>query len=125
VEVVTTIAAVIAAVAALGALRLARETIIETRLLRREDRLARLPDLVAAVATTAQRSKQGGQPIATGYPLARLRLEAAIAASGESLPVCQKLARDNLLAADYSLEAVTDRAQAALDELTPLLRSMR
>jgi hypothetical protein len=121
-EVIATIAAVVAAVAAVGALWLARQTIIETRLLRREDRLARLPEIVADVATTAQRAMTGGQPVGSGYAIARLRLEAAVAASGESLPVCEALAKD-YLPGEASPEAVSDRARAALDELTPLLRT--
>jgi hypothetical protein len=111
-------------VAAVLAAFFAWRAVVDTGKLRREDRLARLPELVAEVATTALRSKQGGQPIVTGYPIARLRLEAAVAASGESLPVCEAVAKDNLIG-EESLEAVIARADAALDELIPLLRAAR
>jgi hypothetical protein len=48
--VVTAIASVLSAVAALGARWYARDTVRETRALRREDRLARLPELIAEFA---------------------------------------------------------------------------
>lgn len=59
----------------------------------------------------------------TGLPVARLRLKAAIAASGEPLPLCSALVEADLAGGTRSIEDLTAEVKAALDELTPLLRS--
>lgn len=63
--------------------------------------------------------------IAAGYPIARLRLEAAIAASGEQLLNCQALLRHvrDGLEDEVSLhrEGIESQVEAAMDELTLLL----
>jgi hypothetical protein len=64
-DVVTVIAGLVSAFAALGALWFARDTVRETRALRREDRLARLPELVAELGETGLRIRvdRGQQPV--------------------------------------------------------------
>jgi hypothetical protein len=113
----------VSALAAIGAL-FAWETVRETRALRREDRLARLPELVADLGGLALKIKSGyAHGRITEWPIVCVRLEAAIAASGERLPRCDHLLCDNLLADDRSLEDVTEQVDAALDELAELMRS--
>lgn len=117
-------ATLVSALAALGALWFARETVRETRELRREDRLARLPELVADLGTAALRIAHGASiEKRTTYPVARLRLEAALASTGEKLPRCDVLVRTDFGAGSLSLEDITAKIEAALDELSERLRA--
>jgi hypothetical protein len=110
----------ISALAAVGALFLAWQTVRETRALRREDRLARIPELVGEVGELALKIKQGAAHERNVYPVAQFRLKAAIAASGESFPACEEIA--TLAIPDPQstepFEAIQTKVKAALDELT-------
>jgi hypothetical protein len=86
VEALTLIAAVVSALAAVRALVLASETVEETRGLRREERIVRLAEIVGAFGAMAMQIKQVEAGLRNVYPVARMRLEAALAASGETLP---------------------------------------
>jgi hypothetical protein len=90
-DVVTVIAGLVSAFAALGALWFARDTVRETRALRREDRLARLPELVAELGETGLRIRvdRGQQPV---FRIKARRLGATLAATPEELPACHALA---------------------------------
>jgi len=111
--------------AALAALAFAWATVRETRALRREDRLARLPELAAELGDIGLRVAQGAAfEKLTALPVARQRLRAALASSGESLPACEAL-----LTVDWptgiSLEDAEKVIAAALDELGAVLVKLR
>jgi hypothetical protein len=81
-ELATGITSAVSALAAVGALALAWQTVRETKALRREDRLARLPELVAELGeigwqVAARREHPGSLYVA------RQRLRAGLSATGE------------------------------------------
>lgn len=120
------IATVVSALAALGALRYARDTVHETRQLRREDRLARLPELVAELGQLAITS---GNPT-PHYTIPRRRVAAMLASLDDPLPNCRLLATgaefDNPAALGSRRDSRTEEVTvAALDELAELMRSER
>jgi hypothetical protein len=125
VEVVTVIAAVVSALAALRALLYARDTVRETRALRREDRLARLPELIAefgkSIPTIGQTTYH--------YTIPRARIAAMLAPLDDPLPNCRLLATgaefDNsgVFAEEPGLKRVEEVTRAALDELAELMRA--
>lgn len=124
-EWVQAVAGAISAAAALLALAFAWATVRETRALRREDRLARLPELAAELGDVGLRVAQGAAfEKLTALPVARQRLRAALASSGESLPACEAL-----LTVDWptgiSLEDAETMIAAALDELGAMLAKLR
>jgi hypothetical protein len=115
---VTALAGVVSALAAAGALWFAWQTVIETRELRREDRLARLPELVADLGDAALRIQHGSSGEAyAAYPIARLRLKAAILASGESFPCCEAVVRTDLSRGLRTNESLTEVIDVALEEI--------
>jgi hypothetical protein len=125
VEELMVIATVVSAVAALGALRFARDTVHETRELRREDRLARLPELVAEFGE----SLPGVGAPTLHYTIPRKRLAALLAPLEDPLPNCRLLATgaefdDSGAFRDHSgTKRVEEVTVAALDELAELMRS--
>jgi hypothetical protein len=116
------IATVVSALAALGALRFARDAVRETRALWREDRLARIPALVAELGAGAVQPR--GAFERRVHQIRSLRPEAALAASGEELPHCQALARSELPAIGRPLDDVLAEVKVALDELTDRQRAL-
>jgi hypothetical protein len=84
------IAQVISMAAALAAAWYARQTVAESHVLRREERIARLLDLVADFGETGTRVARGqvGENL---LEVAGLRLRAAITAAEEPLPECERL----------------------------------
>jgi hypothetical protein len=126
------IAQVIAMVAALAAVWYAEQAVIESRALRREERVARLLELVADFGENGTQFARGRLD---GNDLDRERhlLRAALDATGEPLPGCLAL-----LALDWPRYADTDvpepyRLEAeriavmgrALDEVAALLVRLR
>jgi hypothetical protein len=84
-------ASVVSALAALGAVWFAYQAVLETRRLRREDRLAHLPELVVEAGEGAlELVSQYGRP-EWRYPIASGRLRAALALVDDPLPACWKL----------------------------------
>jgi hypothetical protein len=121
---------VISTLAALGAVYFAYGAVGETRALRREDRVARLLELVAEVGETGLEVARG----ASGENLlgvANLRFEAAVKATGESLPECEKLLALKWPRYNVDPEATATEAdamaavEAALKEVAELLLRMR
>jgi hypothetical protein len=83
---------VVSAVAAVGAVWFAYQTVQQTRDLRREDRRARIAELAGDFAASLLRVLQGaGHERISTLPVARARLAAAIASAGERLPACEGL----------------------------------
>lgn len=110
----------VSALATVGALVFAWLTVQQARELRREDRLARLGELVGDYAAVLLRLMQGaGHERLTGLPVARARLEATLAATDETLPACTAL-----LALEKTEDATAEQAiaatEAAADELAAL-----
>jgi hypothetical protein len=100
--------------------------VVETGNLRREDRLARLPELAAELGDI-------GILVATGreHPMrlevARNRLRAGVSATGETLPASKRLLEakyerfTEVEGADVKLERDTDAVAKALEELATVL----
>jgi hypothetical protein len=76
--------------AAVAAAWYARQTVVESHALRREERIARLLDLVADFGETGTRTARG-QVGENRLEVAGLRLRAAITAAEEPLPECERL----------------------------------
>jgi len=119
------VSGVVSALAAAGALWFAWQTAQETRGLRREDRLARLPELVSDLGAIIMRIASGSATERVpAYPVAKLRLEAAITSSGEELPACRRfLQAEELTAGTHSFEQIEAEIEKAMDEVALLLRS--
>jgi hypothetical protein len=116
---------VVSALAAVGALCFAWETVRETRALRREDRLGRLPELVAELGILAMTSGN----VTPHYTIPRRRVAAMLAPLDDPLlPNCRLLASgpefdDPIdLATAAGAKRVEDVTHAALDELAALMR---
>jgi hypothetical protein len=129
-DTVVDIAQVIAMVAALAAVWYAQQAVVETRALRREDRLARLLDLVAEVGETGTRTARG-QAADTLLDIARHRLRAAIEATNESLPNCRELVDvdwPHFVSSEQAIQREREAVAtlgAALDEVATLLVRLR
>jgi hypothetical protein len=101
----------ISVLATVGALLFAWLTVQQARDLRREDRLARLGELVGDYAAVLLRLMQGASDERlTGLPVARARLEATLAVTDETLPACTAL-----LAVEKTEGASTEQAIAATE----------
>jgi hypothetical protein len=129
-EALTVIAALVSALAAAGALWFAFETVEETRGLRREDRLARVAELIGELGAMWLRIESGADTFRNVYPVAQQRFRAAITTSGEQLPRCVELVEVELPKSHdpqqtETPEQVKARIEAALDELTPLIVAAR
>jgi hypothetical protein len=83
------IAQVFGIVAALAAVDYAEQAVMETRALRREERIVRLLDLIADVAEAGTGFARGHAGLLLDVPYTRL--EAALDAVGEPLPKCWDL----------------------------------
>lgn len=124
------IAQVIAMFAALAAVWYAEQAVVETRALRREERVARLLELIADLGD-AEMSFARGQRIGSLPDVARLRLKAALDATGEPLPHCRALL--DLQWPNYGRDQRADELEArcvaavsaALDEVSALLVRLR
>jgi hypothetical protein len=127
VEGVVVVAAVVSALAAVLAARYANHSIRETHALRREDRLARLPELVAEIAEDALTLPAGHLHANRVYPIKRHRLVAALAALDDPLPACREIASGERFekAGALELDYVSKRAREAMEELAELLRRAR
>lgn len=115
------IAVVVAALAALGALCYAqqtmhesRELLRESRDLRREDRFSRLADVAGDYGALLAQQPHAGTHAAMKLPSAAARLRAHITAAGEPLPACAALLS---LAQDASPTARVEATDAALEEI--------
>lgn len=118
------IATVVSAVAALLAVRFAADAVHETRELRREDRLARLADLVAELGRLALNVGQRDPR----YAIERARVSAMLAPLDDPLPSCRLLATGDEFVipaqlGDKRLTRVEEVTLAALDELAALMRA--
>jgi hypothetical protein len=126
---VAAVASVVSALAAIGALWLALQTVLETQALRREERLARLPELFADLsAKMVQKQGRGLGPWSRRvYPIERARLAAALAALDDELPACRAIASGEAFAhpPDVPVDVVEKLTQAALDELAGLISQHR
>jgi hypothetical protein len=120
---------VVSMFAALGAVYYAAEAVRETRALRREDRIARLLELVADVGETGTRAARG-QAGENLLDVALLRLRAAHKAAGEQLPECERLLALNWPVWSRAqpipgeVEAMT-AVDAALKEVAGVLRRLK
>jgi hypothetical protein len=123
------IAQVVAMIAALAAVWYAEQTVHETRALRREERVARLPDLIAELARAGTEYSHGRMAASLDVP--RLRLRAALTATGERLPVCERLLTVDWPYFITDSDAVEREAEAlaavgaAMDEVAALLVELR
>lgn len=111
----TTVAAVISAIAAAAATFFAWRALQQASEIRREDRRWRLTELVGDYSDTLLRVVNGARhETQTTLPVVRAKLAAAVAAHGESLP-----ATDGLLALEISSapDVVQFQTALALDEL--------
>ena len=117
------VATVVSSGAALGALVFAWLTVRETRALRREDRLARLPELVAELGEFALNA---GQPTPR-YVIRRARVAAMLAPLDEPLESCRVIASGQMFErpADLTQDQIGSLTLAALDELADLSRTDR
>jgi hypothetical protein len=123
------IAQVIAMFAALTAVWYAEQTVVETRALRREERVARLFDLIADVGNAGMGFAHGHAGVLLDVP--RLRLRAALSATGEALPKCEQLLDaewpryiEDPRAEEHEAEARA-AVDAALQEVSVLLARLR
>ena len=116
-------ASVVSALAALGALKFARDTVRETAALRREDRLARLAELVVEFGEFAINA---GQPTPR-YEVRRARVAAMLAPLDDPLPACRVVAygEDFANATELGERTIGTVTVVALDELAELLASRR
>jgi hypothetical protein len=92
VEYLLAIASTVSALAAVGAVWFAYRTVVETRALRREDRLARLTELVAEAGMGALELVSATGRSSWTYPITTKRLAAHLALLDDALPACRKLA---------------------------------
>lgn len=124
---------VVSALAAVVAVGFALATVLETRALRREERLARLPELVADLAEKliiALSGTFGQTPTWSVAHAARERLRATLTASTERLPACEAMLESPIYPASEverahrtSLDAIDAAVTAATGELAALLRA--
>jgi hypothetical protein len=117
VDVFLVIASSVSALAAVGALWLALQTVLETRALRREDRLARLPELVVDYGESLLdfSGTLNGRTHEWTYPIAAGRLRAALAFVDDPLPKCRSLAAGT--GAHEDADTIRALTTAALAEL--------
>ncbi len=127
---------VIAAAAAVWALKQARDTVRETRAMRREERLARLPGLIGNLAE-ALRKAYGSYYDPTTHSwldahAAREELRGAIAVSGEDLPACRALVAAPLFPSNEEernrpgfLDQLRAAVTAAIDEVIAVFPASR
>jgi hypothetical protein len=122
-DAVIALTGVVSALAAAGAVFFAWQTVQETRALRREDRLARLPERIAEL---------GRMGLSIGsydphYTIERERLATMLAPLADPLPNCHLLAAGEEFADPAMLgdrrERVGEVTRAALSELAVLMRS--
>jgi hypothetical protein len=106
---------IVSAGAAVGAIVFAWLTVREARELRREDRRARLGELVGDFSASLLRVLRGAaHERVAELPVARARLAAAVASVEEPLPACDRLVR---LDTEASYEEVQLQTAFAVDEL--------
>jgi hypothetical protein len=121
---------IVAMLAALAAVVFAHAAAVETRALRREERIARLLELVADVGEHGTRAARGqaGPNLLT---VARLRLRAAVAAAEDPLPACHRVLDVEWPSYTEHTDAVAreaaalDAVAAALEEVAALLVRLR
>jgi len=122
---------VVAAVAAVIAVVQASRTVRETKAMRREERIARLPELVGDLGEKIAHGLNKGfgqHPSWSVAHAARERLRAILIATGRKLPACEALTRSPLYPASEEERArlpfdELDRGvTAAMDEVVDLLR---
>lgn len=107
---------IVSASAAVGAIVFAWLTVRQARELRREDRRARVGELVGDYAAVFLQVIQGAaHDRQTRLPVAKARLAAAVAAAGEPLPACDNLLK---LEPDAALDVVQLQTAMAVDELS-------
>jgi hypothetical protein len=118
-------------VAALAAVYYASDAARVTRSLRREERLARVPELAADLAEKLFTASGSSYPESAVWVFARAsndRLRAALAATGEDLPACEALMSlypSNSYAGSTPKVSSADVNQsmiAAMDEIATRLR---
>jgi hypothetical protein len=129
---VVDIAQVVAMFAALVAVWFARQAAVETRALRHEERVARLLELVGDIGERGTAAARGSPMVARPQlVVAQHRLRAAVAATKEQLPACDRLLTvewpEFVRDADASeLERkALDAVATALDEVAALLVRLR
>jgi len=121
---------VVAAVAAVVAVVQASRTVRETKAMRREERIARLPELVGDLGEQLVTSlnKGFGHPSWSVAHAARERLRAVLTTTGHDLPACEALTRSPLYPANEDererlpFDTIDKGVTAAMDELVELLR---
>jgi hypothetical protein len=125
VELVTAIAGGLSAAFAFGALWYARDTVRETRALRREDRLSRLPELIAEFGKTIPTMGQ----TTFHYTIPRARIEAMLAPLDDPLPNCRLLATgaefddSGVFTDSPGVKRIEEVTRAALAEPAELMRA--
>lgn len=124
-ETLTVLAAVVSALAAAGALYFAFETVEEAKGSRREDRLARIGDLVGEVGAMTYQIKQGKAELRNVLPISRMRLLTAIDSSGETLPTCEGLLDTDFLADSATIESLETAVESALTEVKHAIVAVR
>ena len=119
-EIAQLIGLVVTVVFAAVAAKQARDTVRETKAMRREERLAELPELVADVGTHLADITHNVVTAPRRLEIARPRLEAALDATGEALPECRKLLDVQTTQADPHEKAL-EVVRPAFNELRALL----
>jgi hypothetical protein len=126
VETLTVLGAVVSALAAMGALYFAFETVEQAKGARREDRLARIADLIGEVGALTYQLKQGAHSdLRPALAVARLRLLAALDASGETLPTCEELLDTDYLANSVPVGTLEAGVERALTEIKQAIVAVR
>jgi hypothetical protein len=129
VALVTAIAGVVSALAAMAALWFALQTVRETQRLRREDRLSQLASLVGDLGAASMQFKMEPGPYPAGaFAALQVQVQAALDAAGESaerLPLTAALPHADLLDAEVTSGELLAKVEGALGELGERLREQR
>lgn len=108
------VAALVSALAAVGAIIFAWLTVKQAKDLRREDRRARLGELVGDYSADLLRAVHGKMESNATLPVSRARLAAAVASAKEPLRACEALLG---LDKDANPDVVQLQTALAVDEL--------
>lgn len=123
-DLATAISAAVSALAALGALWFAFQTVREARATRREDRFQRMATLVVELGHSMWRGAQGSQQdLRSLVPLLQQQLGAMLGADAASMKACERLTllRRAEIETGLSLDKIDKNTRDALDEIAARL----
>jgi hypothetical protein len=117
--------------AAFAAIVFAYATVRESQALRREERVARLPDVIVDIAAAGARIETDQAGAVETLWVAQARLRAGLRAVGEPLPARERVLSVHWLTMGHHPRALENNADAlnsvfrALDEVAALLERLR